>query len=220
MLDFALLRKTMVESQVRTNEVTDRRVLRAMLDLPRERFVPAGLDGLAYSGDSLPFGTLAPGRSLPAPVVTARLIQLAGIEAGEQVLEIGCATGYATALLASLAGSVTGLECDAALAALARSTLSDLGIANATVCTGSLAAGAADAAPFDAIVVSGMLPEVPAAWHGQLREGGRLVAILAEGPIGRATVFARQGSGFSRRQAFDASAPLLPGFERKPAFSL
>ena len=221
MLDYSSLRKNMVESQVRTNDITDRRVLRAMLDLPREKFVPRDLQALAYNGEGLSLAGLAPGRSLPAPVVTARLIQLAGLDFEERVLEIGCATGYGTAVLARIAKSVTGLDNAAGLTDLAQANLAELGVRNAEIVIGSLAAGASGNAPYDVIVVSGMLPEPPpAAWREQLRDGGRLIAILADGPIGRATVFERTGDRFSRRIAFDCTAPMLPGFERKAEFIL
>ena len=223
MPDFALLRKNMVESQVRTNDVTDRRVLRAMLDLPRERFVPAGLQALAYSGEGLllPKTAGADGpRMLPAPVLTARLIQLANLEPTDRVLEIGAATGYATAIIAELAATVTGLESDADLASQATASLAAGRVTNATIKTGALADGAADDGPYDVIIVSGMIPEVDMSWHGQLRVGGRLIAVVADGPLGRAAVFERAGDGFSRRTVFDAAMPMLPGFARKPAFAL
>ena len=223
MPDYQLLRKNMVESQVRTNDVTDRRVLRAMLDLPRERFVPEGLKALAYSGEGVTLprsAASASQRMLPAPVMTARLIQLADLNANDKVLEIGAATGYGTAIIAELAASVTGLESDPGLAALASANLAVGRVTNATVKTGALAAGVPDIGAFDIIIVSGAIPEVPMALRQQLRDGGRLIAVIADGPIGRATVFERVGDGFSSRRAFDASMPTLPGFARKPAFAL
>ena len=220
MTDYTTLRKTMVESQVRTNDVTDRRVLRAMLELPREAFVPEAMQVLAYSGDGVSLGGWAPGRSLPAAVVTARLVQLASLDFEERVLEIGCASGYGTAILSQIAKSVTGIESDPVLAAKAQAALAELGRGNVTIKSGALAEGDASGAPYDVIIVSGTLPDVPAALRDQLREGGRLIAIIAEGPIGRATVYERVGNGFSSRYAFDAEAPALPGFDRKPVFSL
>jgi protein-L-isoaspartate(D-aspartate) O-methyltransferase len=219
MPDTALLRKNMVESQVRTNDVTDRRVLRAMLDLPRERFVPEGLAALAYSGEELPLGK-GSARSLPAPVTTARLIQLAALEPTDKVLEIGAATGYGTAIIAELAHQVVGVESDAALAAGAKATLSTGKVTNASIQSGPLDAGAAASGPFNVIIVSGAIPDVPDALRNQLAPGGRLVAIIAQGPIGRATVIERSATGFSSRIAFDLAAPALPGFARKPVFAL
>ena len=225
MPDYQLLRKNMVESQVRTNDVTDRRLLRAMLDLPREKFVPEALKALAYSGEGLALPKSVSGdgpRALPAPVATARLIQLANIEPSYDVLEVGAATGYGTAIIADLAHSVVGLESDAGLAAAATTTLAAGKVTNATIKTGSLAAGAPDRGPYHVIIVSGAIPEVPAALFQQLRQGGRLIAVIASGPIGRATVFERYGKdgAVCSRVAFDLGAPQLPGFARKPAFAL
>src|SRR5450631_3147050 len=120
MVDYSVERKNMVESQVRTSDVTDRRLLRAMLDVPRELFVPEALRPLAYSGEGV---ALSATRALPAPMTTAKLIQLAGVNPTDKVLEVGCATGYGTALLAHLAASVTGLDCDAALTAAAKANV-------------------------------------------------------------------------------------------------
>ena len=223
MPDYSTLRKNMVESQVRTNDVTDRRVLRAMLDLPREKFVPEGLRALAYNGEGIALPKSADGpRSLPAPVATARLIQLADINSTDSVLEVGAATGYGTAIIADLAYSVVGLECDAGLAAQASATLKAGKVSNASVKTGALAAGAAESGPYHIIIVAGAIPEVPNFLIKQLCQDGRLIAVIANGPIGRATVFERYGrdGAHSSRVAFDLGAPALPGFARKAAFAL
>jgi len=217
MVDFSLLRKNMVESQVRTSDVTDRRLLRAMLDLPREVFVPEPLRPLAYSGEGV---TLGKERALPPPMTTAKLIQLAAIEPTDTVLEIGCATGYGTALLAHLAATVTGLDSDAALTAAAKANVAAVGLTNDDIETGPLADAWPAGAPYDVIVVSGAIPEVPAIYRAQLRDGGRLVAVIADGPVGRAMLFERQGDGWGSRFGFNASAPMLPGFARKPVFAL
>ena len=220
MADFALLRKNMVESQVRTSDVTDRRLLRAMLDVPREIFVPDELKALAYSGDALPLATGLSARTLPAPMTMAKLIQLVAIEPADKVLEVGCATGYGTALLAHLAANVTALDSDPALTAAAKTNVAALGLTNDDIETGPMAAGWPEGAHYDVIVVSGAIPEVPAAWHDQLRQGGRLVAVIADGPVARAMLFERTNSGWGRRFGFDTTAPALPGFTRKPAFAL
>ena len=225
MPDYQLLRKNMVESQVRTNDVTDRRVLRAMLDLPREKFVPEELTALAYSGEGLALPKSGPTegpRALPAPVATARLIQLANIEPTDWVLEVGAATGYGTAIIAELAHSVIGLESDAGLAAQAFATLRAGKVSNASVKTGPMAAGAPESGPYHVIIVAGSVPDVPAALLQQLRHDGRLIAVIANGPIGRATVFERYGhdGAYSSRIAFDLGAPALPGFARKAVFAL
>jgi protein-L-isoaspartate(D-aspartate) O-methyltransferase len=217
MVDYSVLRTNMVESQVRTNEVTDRRLLRAMLDVPREQFVPEAQTALAYNGEGIVLGG---GRALPPPMTTARLIQLAAVNPTEHVLEVGCATGYGTALLAHLAANVTGLDVDAALAAKAKANVAGVGLTNDGIETGPLEAGWAKGAPYDVIVVSGAIAEVPEALRAQLRDGGRLVAVIAEGAVTRAMLFEKQGPNFTGRFAFNVPAPVLPGFARKPAFAL
>jgi protein-L-isoaspartate(D-aspartate) O-methyltransferase len=227
MIEFAVARRHMVESQLRTNRVTDRRLLAAMGELPRERFLPPSRQPLAYIDADLEVwpaidGTLP--RYLLAPVVLARLIQLASVEATSNVLDIGCATGYSTAVLSRLANAVTAVEVEPELAAAARANLAALGIGNATVVEGPLTEGAPDAAPFDVILVNGSVLDVPEELLAQLKEGGRLVAVIAAGREGRS----RQGKAFlfvkvdgeaSGVSHFDASAKPLPGFAPTPSFS-
>ena len=220
MTDYAALRKNMVESQVRTNDVTDRRVLRAMLDLPREDFVPQAMKALAYSDEDLPLAKGLGARRLPAPVSVARLIQLADVNATDKVLEVGSGTGYGTAILATLAASVTGVESDESLVAAARKSLADAGHGSVAVKSGPLAEGVAGNGPYDVIIVAGAIPEVPAALRQQVKDGGRLVAVIADGRLGRATVFTKRGESFSGRKVFDAVLPPLPGFEKKREFAL
>jgi protein-L-isoaspartate(D-aspartate) O-methyltransferase len=223
MTDSRQQRINMVESQVRPSDVTDRRIIRAMLEVPREVFVPAGLDALAYMDEAVTVTAHADGhapRTLLAPRTFAKLVQLAGIEPGERVLDVGCATGYSTAILARLAGSVIAVEADAALAACAAEALRQLGVENAEIVRGPLETGAPAKAPFDAIVLQGAVAEVPQALLDQLGDGGRLVGILADGPFGRAQVWRRTGKAFDARPAFDAGAAPLPGFARKAEFSL
>ena len=221
MADFALQRKNMVEGQVQPSDITDRRILRAMLEVPRERFAPAGKQATAYADEMLPVKDTrggAPARHMTAPRILAKMIQ--ALELGEQdlVLEVGACTGYATAVLARVARKVIALEADATLAEQARATLGLLGVANATIMTGDLAAGVPAEAPFDAILINGAVPDVPAQLLDQLKDGGRLVAVVAEGAVGRAMQWRRLGGTFDARAVFDAGAPRLPGFERKVEF--
>lgn len=221
MSDYATARLNMVESQVRPNQVTDGRILQAMLEIPREAFVPASMRSLAYIDEDIRLrsaGRDAPARSLMAPMPLARLIQLADIEASDLVLDVGCASGYSTAILARLAESVVGLECDEALAESAGKTLMELEADNAAVVTGPLADGYAEEGPYDVILLNGSVPQDPDALLAQLRDGGRLVAVVAEHGFGKATLFQNTSSVISRRPAFDAGAPPLPGFERAAAF--
>jgi protein-L-isoaspartate(D-aspartate) O-methyltransferase len=214
MTDSKLQRLNMVESQVRPSDVTDRRILKAMLEVPRERFVPAEIMPMAYMDEPLPV-TRSNGsaRFLLAPRTLAKLLQLARIEPESSVLDVGCATGYSTAVLARLAK-----ESDKGLAARARQVLGDLGATNAALVEGPLAAGAPAKAPFDAILVNGAVEVVPPALLEQLKDGGLLAAIVMEGALSRAQVWRRIGTAFDAQPAFAAGAAVLPGFERAPAF--
>ena len=226
MIDFELARATMVESQLRTDRVTDRRILSAFATLPRERFVPEEKRELAYSDASLevwPSIDGAPARFLLPPVVLARLVQLATVEAKDAVLDVGCATGYSTAVLARLASSVTAVEAEPELAAAARETLQELGMANVTVMEGALTRGAPESGPFDVILLNGSVPEVPDSLLAQLKEGGRLCAIVATGREGRprqgkASLFVKVDGEASGLPHFDANARPLPGFVPSPSF--
>lgn len=217
MIDYAAARLTMVDSQLRPNKVTDTAVLDAFLAVPRERFVPAALHGIAYVDDNIPLGG---GRWLIAPMVLARLIQEAAIGPGDTVLDIGCATGYGTAILSRLAREVVGIDTDPQLAAQAQARLRELAIANATVIDGEMTSGYPGRAPYAAIIIEGAVAEIPEAVFNQLSEGGRLVAVVQEkGRIGRAVLVARTNGTMAQRPLFDAAAiPLLPGFQRAPSF--
>jgi protein-L-isoaspartate(D-aspartate) O-methyltransferase len=161
---------------------------------------------------------LGQGRFLLAPRTFAKLAQLLTINEDDAVLDVACATGYSTAVLGMLARSVVGIEENAALAQHAQAALISLGRANAVVRTGALTAGAANEGPYDAILVNGCVIDVPDVLLDQLKDGGRLVAVRADGPLRQATVWRRHGTSFDARPAFDAGAALLPGFERQPGF--
>jgi protein-L-isoaspartate(D-aspartate) O-methyltransferase len=219
MSDFAALRRTMVDGQVRTADVTDLRLLAVMLDLPRERFVPAAKAELAYLDRDIPVsGADRPVRWLLKPMVLAKLIQAAAIGETEQVLDVGCATGYSSALLGRLAGGVVALEEDMALAQKATENIAALGAANVQVAIGALAAGWPAGGPYDAILLEGASEVVPQALLGQLKEGGRLVCVLGAGPAGKAMLYHARAGEFSGRPIFNAAAPLLPGFAETPEF--
>jgi protein-L-isoaspartate(D-aspartate) O-methyltransferase len=216
MTDYAAARLNMVESQLRTNKVTNEAVLAAFLAVPRERFVPPALRGTAYVDDDLPLGD---GRHLLEPMVFARLVQLAAIEPQDTVLEIGCATGYGTAILARLARTVVGIDSDQQFIAQAAARLRELGIGNASVVEAPLAAGLPTRAPYSVIVIQGAIAEIPEAVSRQLAEGGRLVAVVKAGEgVGRATLVARSNGVVAHRAIFDAAAPSLPGFQPAPSF--
>jgi protein-L-isoaspartate(D-aspartate) O-methyltransferase len=219
--DFSELRVKMVDGQVRTTDVTDAALLDAMLAVPREAFVGAGQQALAYIDEDIRISDGADGSSaryLMEPSPLAKLLQLAEIGAGDSVLDVGCGTGYCAALLSRLAKSVIALESDAALAETAKAALSAQGCDNVTVVTGSLPQGHAAKAPYNVILIGGSVEEVPAALLGQLAEGGRLVAVEGQGNAGVARLFIRAGGVVTGRRAFNAAIKPLPGFERIHAF--
>jgi protein-L-isoaspartate(D-aspartate) O-methyltransferase len=222
MTDFASARRNMVDSQIRPNAVTDRRIIAALLEIPREQFVPAGRRALAYIDEDLPISEVRAGgaaRYLMEPMAFARLVQLAGIRSDDVVLDIGCAPGYSTAVLAHIADSVVGLESDPELAETAEAALVELGVANAAIVTGPLPDGYASQAPYDVIVLEGAVETIPDALFAQLRDGGRLVAVVQDGPVGKAMLYRSFGGHVSSRMAFNVSVRMLPGFERPPAFA-
>ena len=217
--NFAVQRKNMVEGQVRTSDVTDRRVLRAMEELPREIFAPEDVRSLAYFDQDLRVsaGTDA-ARYLLAPSLFAKMVQALDLDQGQVVLDVGCATGYGSAVMARMVQTVVGLEVDPDLAETASRTLSGLSVDNVVVVTGPLNAGWAGEGPYDAILLNGAVTEVPQGLPSQLKAGGRLVAVVRQDPVGCVTLFTRSGSLFSSRTLFDATAPSLPGFAVKPHF--
>ncbi|TQV79319.1 protein-L-isoaspartate O-methyltransferase family protein [Denitrobaculum tricleocarpae] len=216
MTDFNAARATMVDSQLRTNKVTDLKVIESFETIPREVFLPETLRGIAYVDEDLAIGD---GRYVMEPMVLARLIQAAAPTSEDIVLEVGAARGYGTAILAQIAATVVGLDSDEALVETANETLNDMGIDNAVVVTGAMTAGYAKQAPYDVILFSGAVTAVPASVIEQLAEGGRLAAVIQdEGGVGRATLMQRVGANVSARPLFDASTPILSGFERKDEF--
>mgnify|MGYP003946546905 CR=1 FL=1 len=227
MTDFAALRRMMVDGQVRTADVTDPRLLAALLSVPRERFVPAEKTSIAYldldvqvggQGGLQVGGQGGTARKLLKPMVLAKLLQIAGVGANDHVLDVGCATGYSTALLSRLAASVVGLEEDAALAGAATEALEAAGADNAKVVTGALTKGFAADAPYDLILMEGSSEIVPEMLLDQIKDGGRLVCVLGSGPSAKAMLYRRVGRELSGRPVFDAAAPLLPGFVKPPEF--
>ncbi len=220
MTDFAAARRMMVDGQVRPSDVTDLRLIGAMQDVPRERFVPPAFAQLAYLDLDVPVN--APGanqRHLLKPMVLAKLIHAADIRATDIALDVGCATGYSSAVLARLAGSVVALEEDDALARYADEALSSTGTASVTVVVGPLAAGWPSQAPFDVILINGSAETVPKALFRQLKDGGRLVCVFGSGPGCKAMLYRNTGGEVGGRPIFDAAAPLLPGFAKPRAFA-
>lgn len=217
MTDFTTARRHMVDGQVRTADVTDLRIISAMLEIPRERFVPAALADLAYLDLDLPVGD-GTSRRLLKPMVLAKLIQAADLAPDSRVLDVGCATGYGAAVLARIAGEVVALEEESGLSQAARTALS--GPANVSVVRGPLTAGWPQGSPYDAIVLEGAAELPPDSFLSQLKDGGRLVCVLGNGPGAKAMLYCRSGDELGGRPIFDANAALLPGFAKAPVFAL
>ncbi len=216
MVDYATARLNMVESQLRTNRVWDPRLLEAFETTPREHFVPEKAKSFAYVDEDLPLGQ---GRHLMEPMVLARLIQAAGVGQDSMVLDLGCATGYSTAILARLAATVVAVEEAPELAAAASRTLDAQEVTNAVVVEGKLSEGYAKQAPYDVILLGGAVAEVPRSIEDQLGEGGRLVGVVLDRDgLGRAMLLRKDEGVVSGRVLFDASTPILPGFERQDGF--
>jgi protein-L-isoaspartate(D-aspartate) O-methyltransferase len=220
MTDFALARRNMIDGQLRPNRVTNIPILAAIADLPRERFLPAGLQSVAYADDDVPLGN---GRYLMEPMILARLIQTLQPQPGDKALVVASGAGYGTALLARLVKSVVALEADAALAGSAEQTIKALGITNVQHVTGKMETGvpAADG-PYDVILIEGAVQHVPPAIVDQLAEGGRLGTVIAApsaGVLGLAQLIVKEGGVAAGRPIFDAGTPALPGFAPPPRFT-
>lgn len=214
MTDFAAARRHMVDGQVRPADVTDLRIISAMSEVARERFVAPEAASLAYL-DRAP--SVGAGRCLLKPVVLAKLIQALELEPADRVLVVGCATGYAAAVLARIAGQVVALEQDDKLVLAAQTALASL--PNVTVAAGSLVAGFAKGAPFDAILIDGAVEQVPDDFRRQLKDGGRLACVLGVPPQASARLYRRSGDELGGRAIFDAAAAPLPGFAKRAVFA-
>lgn len=216
MTDFAAARHNMVEGQIRTNKVTDPALIDALSSLPREQFVPAERRSVAYMDEDLRIGG---DRHLLEPMILARLLQEAEPTKTDVALDIGCATGYATAVLARLTATAIGLESDPALARQAGETLSRLAVDNGIVVEGPLADGYPKHGPYDVILIDGAVGDVPRAILDQLAEGGRLVTIRRRGPaMGEAVLYLKRHGAVAARPLFDAAAAYLPGFAPRAGF--
>jgi len=222
MSEFEAARQNMVESQVMTSGVTDARVLSEMKLIPREKFVPEARQSIAYLGDDLRVKEATddrPARYLMDPRCLGKLAELAVVQKSDLVLDIGPATGYSTALLAGLADTVVAVESDQELVETSNTVLQALGVDNAAVLEGAHMDGNSKQGPFDVIFLNGSVSFVPDALLGQLKEGGRLVAVVREGSVGKARVYTNCHGQIGFRNVFDAGIHPLPGFEVEEAFS-
>ena len=207
----------MVDTQVRPSDVTKYTIIDAMLSIPREAYVPAAKREAAYMGEHV---TLAPGRVVLDPRTLAKLLDALDIQPTEAVLDLGCGFGYSAAVIARMAEAVVAVEEDATMAAEAQATLSGQGVDNAAVIAGKLADGAPKAGPYDVIVLQGAVEVISDALLAQLKEGGRIGAIFMEGALGVARIGYKIDGVVTWRQAFNAAAPVLPGFAAHRAFAL
>jgi protein-L-isoaspartate(D-aspartate) O-methyltransferase len=219
MSDFSIARQKMVDGQVRPSDVTDSRIIDAMLTVPREAFVPEAKRSLAYLDLDIDVSESGPAkRFLLRPAVTAKMLQAAEIKETDSVLVVGCASGYMAALAARLGHRVTATECDSALAAKAKADLAALAPPNVTVKTAQVADGDSVDAPFDVILLNGAAEVAPENLYRQLKEGGRLVGTFALAGAQRAMIVTASHGDFGHRALFDTTIPVLPGLERPPAF--
>lgn len=205
----------MVDTQVRPSDVTKFPVIDAMLDIPREAFVPDAVRDLAYLGGPI---TLAPGRQLMEPRTIGKMLDTLDVTPTELVLEIAPGLGYTTALLARLAEAVVAVEEDEDLARDAEAALSAQEVDNAAVLTGPLVGGSAKNGPYDVVVAFAGVEEMPQAIIDQLKEGGRIMAVFMAGPVGEVRLGRKIHGRVSWRMEFNATAPVLPGFARAPSF--
>lgn len=209
----------MVDGQVRPSDVTDARIIDAMLAVPREAFVPESKRALAYLDLDLDVSESGSAtRFLIKPVVLAKMLQAAEIKQSDRVLVVGCATGYAAAVIARFAGQVTATESDAGLATKAGAVLAQNGCGKVEIRTAAVTDGDPANGPYDVIVLNGATEIVPERLYGQLQNGGRLVGVFAISQPPRATLVTSSHGDFGHRALFDAVAPVLPGMERLPAF--
>ena len=217
MADFKALRQTMVDTQLRTNKVTDANVLAAMGEIPREMFVPEDRASLAYIDEDIHIGK---SRCMAEPMILARMIQAAEIGPEDVVLDVACGSGYSSAILGRIARAVVAVESDTELAGAASARLTKLGMDNVVVEIGPINAGWSDQAPYDVIIVNGSCGEMSEAILSQLAEGGRLCGILrGPGGTGMAKLFVKSGGVVSNRGLFDANVPILPEFDLEEGFS-
>ena len=216
-MDFDAARTRMVDNQIRTTDVTRHEILRGFLEVPREEFVPAARKPLAYIDEDVPLGH---GRFIMEASPFAKLIQLAAIRPDDVVLDVGCGTGYSSAVLSHLAGSVVSLEQDPELAEAATENLARLDYVTCAVVEGPLNEGYPSEAPFDVIFVQGSVDILPETLLEQLRDGGRLVVVEGQGNAAEAKLYFKDDNGVvGSRFGFNCSIRPLPGFQRKAEFA-
>lgn len=217
MPDFSQLRTTMVDTQVRPSDVTKYPIIEAMLSVPRERFVPDEKRASAYVGEHV---DLQNGRVVLDPRVLAKMLDALDIQKDELVLDLGCGLGYSSAVIARMAEAVIAVEEDEALAAEAASALLDNGSDNVVLETGAIAAGASQHGPYDVVILQGGVEEMPSGILDQVKENGRICAIFLDGALGTVRIGYKIDGDITWRMSFNATAPVLPGYEKRATFAL
>lgn len=217
MQDFATLRTVMVDTQVRPQDVTKFNIIEAMLSVAREVYLPEAMRNVAYIGENV---TLPGGRVVLEPRTQGKMLDALNVEQDELVLDLGCGLGYSAAVLAHLAEAVVAVEEIEGMAEDAQSTLSAQGVDNVAVIEGALAAGSAKHGPYDVISIEGGVQDIPTAVTDQLKEGGRIAAIFMDGPVGECRIGHKLDGKVNWRMAFNATAPVLPGFTKQAGFIL
>ena len=217
MQDYETLRRIMVDTQVRPNDVTEYPIIEAFLHVPRERFAPAGLEPAAYLGENLPLGG---GRVMLEPRTLAKMLDALDVRPDDLALVVGAGTGYSAAIMARLAAAVVAVEEDDALAAEARSALADAGADTVVLEQGPLVEGAPSHGPYDVLLIEGGVETVPEALVEQVNEGGRIGALFVSGEFGEVRIGHRRAGATDWRSAFNAGAPLLQSFRKPAVFTL
>ena len=217
MTDYAARRTMMVDTQVRPSDVTKFPIIDAMLAVPREAFVPRTLREAAYMGENVDMGG---GRVMLEPRTLAKMLDALEIEGDDLVLDIGPGLGYSSAIMARMAEAVVAVEDDADMVQEAQRVLADNGADNVIMHEGALAQGAPDHGPYDVITIQGAVEHLPEALTDQLKEGGRIACLFMEGALGVVRIGYKIDGKINWRFAFNAAAPVMPGFERHAAFTL
>lgn len=217
MTDFETRRRMMVDTQVRPSDVTKYPVLDALLEVRREMYVPDALRDVAYMDNSI---TLGENRIVLEARTFSKILDTLDIQQDEMALDIGCGLGYSAAVLGKLCEAVVAVEEDETLASEAEAILGSEGADNVAVVGGALTEGAAKHGPYDVIILEGAVEEMPEALTDQLKEGGRIAAVFMDGALGMVRVGLKAGGTISWRFAFNATAPVLPGFSKAPSFAL
>ena len=217
MTDYATRRRMMVDTQVRPSDVTKFPIIDAMLNVPRETFMPDTMREAAYSDGNIDLGT---GRVLLEPRTLAKMLDALNVNGGELVLDVGSGLGYSSAVVARMAQAVVALEDDEDTTNEAESLLMDAGADNVVVHTGPLADGAAEHGPYDVILIEGGVAELPDNLVNQLKDGGRIACLFMQGALGAVRIGYKSGGALSWRFEFNATAPVLPGFEKQATFAL